>query len=49
MTLQKAMTLQKIIVVSDGGLANRIRPISSAIALAELFGLAHSDVSLILR
>jgi hypothetical protein len=31
--------------VSDGGLANRIRPIFSAIALAELLGLAHSDVS----
>ena len=39
------MKLSKIIVVSDGGLANRIRPIFSAIALAELLGLAHSDVS----
>jgi hypothetical protein len=37
--------LSKIIVVSDGGLANRIRPIFSAMALAELVGLADSDVS----
>ena len=37
--------LSRIIVVSDGGLANRIRPIFSAMALAELVGLADSDVS----
>jgi hypothetical protein len=37
--------LSRIIVVSDGGLANRIRPIFSAMALAELVGLAYSDVS----
>ena len=39
------MKLSKIIVVSDGGLANRIRSIFSAIALAELLSLDHSDVS----
>ena len=43
------MKLKKIIVISDGGLANRIRPIFSALALAEVLGLAHRDVSVYWR
>ena len=39
------MSLSKIIVIADGGLANRLRPIFSALALAELNGLTNSDVS----
>ncbi len=43
------MMLSKIIVIADGGLANRIRPLFSALALAELLGLNDSDVSVYWR
>jgi hypothetical protein len=43
------MTISKIICISDGGLANRIRPIFSCFALAEILGLEDTDVSVYWR
>jgi len=40
------MKLKSIIVVCDGGLANRIRPIFSALALAELLKLPENSVKI---